>query len=189
MPSNNPMLTDGQWEKLAPLLPQLRTGKPGGRHWAESWRVSEGILWIARNGARWQDLAGAYPSPPLLAAAARLGGTGGLADNLANFSWGVESAGLRCGAKPSSMAASLPRKRGAGVGKTKRATVQTGWWWSMARALLWEKTWSRAFAGELTLAPQTPRSRPAAAEAADPDCGQGSRQRPTSDQQRNVASN
>ena len=30
MPSNNPMLTDGQWEKLAPLLPQLRTGKPGG---------------------------------------------------------------------------------------------------------------------------------------------------------------
>jgi transposase len=63
MPRNSPMLTDGQWLKIEPLLPQLGSGKRGGRPWADSRRVLEGILWIARNGARWQDLPSAYPSP------------------------------------------------------------------------------------------------------------------------------
>ena len=41
MPRNSPMMSDAQWAKTEPLLSQL----------------------IARNGARWQDLPGAYPSP------------------------------------------------------------------------------------------------------------------------------
>jgi hypothetical protein len=30
MPRNSPMLTDGQWLKIEPLLPQLRSGKREG---------------------------------------------------------------------------------------------------------------------------------------------------------------
>jgi transposase len=62
MPRGGPMLTDRQWRKIAPLLPRLRKSKRGGRSWADSRRVLEGILWIARSGARWQDLPAEYPS-------------------------------------------------------------------------------------------------------------------------------
>lgn len=63
MPRGGPMLTDGQWRKIEPLLPKLRKSKRGGRPWADSRQVLEGILWIARSGARWKDLPAEYPSP------------------------------------------------------------------------------------------------------------------------------
>ena len=63
MPRGGPMLTDKQWKKIAPLLPRLPKSKCGGRPWADSRRVLEGILWIARSGARWQDLPAEFPSP------------------------------------------------------------------------------------------------------------------------------
>ena len=42
------MLTDEQWAKIEPSLPQL---KSRGRPWRESREVVEGILWILRTGA------------------------------------------------------------------------------------------------------------------------------------------
>ena len=51
MPRGGPMLTDGQWKKIEPLLPKLRKSKQGGCPWADSCRVLESILWIARRGA------------------------------------------------------------------------------------------------------------------------------------------
>jgi transposase len=63
MPRGGPMLSDGQWKKIEPLLPKLRKSKRGGRPWADRRQVREGILWIARSGARWQDLSAEYPSP------------------------------------------------------------------------------------------------------------------------------
>jgi transposase len=54
------LLSDQQWQKIAPLLPQPRSK---GRPWADNRRVLEGILWILRTGARWQDLPSEYPSP------------------------------------------------------------------------------------------------------------------------------
>ncbi len=47
-------LTDGQWAKLAPLLPPERpaTGRPNHDHR----RVVEAILWRTRTGARWRAL-------------------------------------------------------------------------------------------------------------------------------------
>ena len=44
MPRGGPMLTDGQWKKIEPLLPKLRKSKRGGRPWADSRQVLEGIL-------------------------------------------------------------------------------------------------------------------------------------------------
>ena len=86
------LLTEAQWEKIAPLLPQPRPRpRGGGRPWIENRRVLEGILWILRSGARWQDLPEKFPSSvDLLAATARLGGARGLADDLASVSGRVE---------------------------------------------------------------------------------------------------
>jgi hypothetical protein len=41
MPQNSPMLTDGQWAKIEPLLQQLGADKRGGRLWADSRRLRD----------------------------------------------------------------------------------------------------------------------------------------------------
>ena len=46
------MLTEAQWEKIAPLVPKPPKQRKGGRPWIENRRVLEGILWILRSGAR-----------------------------------------------------------------------------------------------------------------------------------------
>jgi transposase len=56
-------LTDAQWAKIEPLLPALPQTRKGGRPWAETRAVVEGILWVLKTGARWRDLPSEYPSP------------------------------------------------------------------------------------------------------------------------------
>ena len=48
------VLTDVQWERIAPLLP----GKKGdaGRTGKDNRRFVEGVLWMVRTGAPWRDL-------------------------------------------------------------------------------------------------------------------------------------
>jgi transposase len=58
-----PLLTEEQWAKIEPLLPPAKPGRKGGRPRCDDRRVLEGILWILRTGARWQDLPDEYPSP------------------------------------------------------------------------------------------------------------------------------
>jgi transposase len=57
------LLTDAQWEKIRPLLPRPRSRRRGGRPRASDRKVLEGILWMLRSGARWQDLPEEFPSP------------------------------------------------------------------------------------------------------------------------------
>ena len=57
------MLTDRQWRMMEPLLPRLRGGPKGGRPWADDRSTLEGILWVLKTGARWQDLPPSYPHP------------------------------------------------------------------------------------------------------------------------------
>jgi len=57
------LLTDAPWEKIRPLLPKFRKSRRGGRPRANDRKVLEGILWISRSGARWQDLPDEFPSP------------------------------------------------------------------------------------------------------------------------------
>jgi len=63
MARSGPLLTEAQWQKIAPLLPQPPRHRQGGRPWIENRRVLEGILWILRSGARWQDLPEKFPHP------------------------------------------------------------------------------------------------------------------------------
>jgi len=56
------LLTDAQWERIAPLLPQHPPSPQGGRPRASDRECLEGILWLARTGARWRDLPVDLPS-------------------------------------------------------------------------------------------------------------------------------
>jgi transposase len=44
MARSRPLLTEGQWQKIAPLLPKPPEHRKGGRPWIENRRVFEGIL-------------------------------------------------------------------------------------------------------------------------------------------------
>ncbi len=48
------ILSDAQWERVAPLLPG-KVGDPG-RSGADNRLFLEAVLWIARVGAPWRDL-------------------------------------------------------------------------------------------------------------------------------------
>jgi len=55
-------LTDEQWAILNPLIAEpIRRDDGRGRPWRESREVLDGILWILRTGARWQDLPTRFP--------------------------------------------------------------------------------------------------------------------------------
>jgi transposase len=55
-------LTDAQWTRLQPLLPPPRPakGSKGGRPRNDDRPVINGILWILRTGAPWEDLPARY---------------------------------------------------------------------------------------------------------------------------------
>ena len=57
-------LKDEQWTVLAPLIPKPRRRADGrGRPWRDDREVLNGILWVLRTGAPWQDVPNRYPSP------------------------------------------------------------------------------------------------------------------------------
>jgi len=56
-------LTDEQWAVIEPLIPEQERNPSGpGRPWRDARAVMNGILWILRTGARWQDVPDRYPS-------------------------------------------------------------------------------------------------------------------------------
>ena len=44
------LLTDEQWHKIEPLLPELEMGALGGRPCADNRGCLEGILWVLKTG-------------------------------------------------------------------------------------------------------------------------------------------
>ena len=55
-------LTDKQWKILEPLFPDPINSPKGGQKRAPNRACLEGILWLLRTGARWQDMPDRYPS-------------------------------------------------------------------------------------------------------------------------------
>jgi transposase len=56
------MLTDAQWRRIAPHLPEHPPSPKGGRPRADDRECLEGLLWLLRSGARWQDVPVDLPS-------------------------------------------------------------------------------------------------------------------------------
>lgn len=49
-------LSDTQYARLQPLLPEPRHGGKAGRPWLPHRAMADGILWILKTGAPWRDL-------------------------------------------------------------------------------------------------------------------------------------
>ena len=56
------MLTDAQWERIAPYFPEHPPSPKGGRPRVPDRDCLDGILWLVRTGARWQDIPVDLPS-------------------------------------------------------------------------------------------------------------------------------
>jgi transposase len=139
------LLSDGQWQKLEPLLPtRKRTGR--GRPPKADRQVFEGILWVLKTGARWRDLPADFGvSPSVCWKRLRLWEEQGVwermwraflaeLDQRGQLNW-QESfldgsfAAAKKGAMPSA--------------KPSAARARSGWWWSTAKVFLWEATWTK----------------------------------------------
>lgn len=57
-----PMLTEEQWLRIEPLLPEEDRTPRRGRPPSGNREVLEGILWVLKTGARWRDVPFPYPS-------------------------------------------------------------------------------------------------------------------------------
>jgi transposase len=60
--STRRVLTDAMWDRVEPLLPKREPSPKGGRPPADDRECLEGLLWLLRAGARWQDVPVDLPS-------------------------------------------------------------------------------------------------------------------------------
>jgi transposase len=62
----NPQITDDQWFLIEDLFPWNPPQRPGGRPPVPPRTCFEGLLWLLRNGGRWQALPKIFPSESTL---------------------------------------------------------------------------------------------------------------------------
>ena len=140
MPRGSPLLTDRQWAKIEPLLPKLRPGRRGGRPWAASRLVLEGILWIARNGARWKDLPAEYPSPATCWRRLKQWEDEGVwLDAWRALLGTLDAEGLLRWDETFMDGSFAPAKKGAlQSARPNAARERSGWYWSTVKVFRWE---------------------------------------------------
>ena len=56
------VVTEEQWERIVPHLPEHPPSPKGGRPRAADRECLEGVLWLLRTGARWRDIPVDLPS-------------------------------------------------------------------------------------------------------------------------------
>src|SRR5271156_5672729 len=128
MARSGPLLTEAQWKKIAPLLPKPPKQRKGGRPWIENRRVLEGILWILRSGARWQDLPEKFPHPSTCWRRLR-----GWEERRVERAPAIEVERVISGREFRS-----GEKGPAESEKPSGARGRSGWWWSTAAVSRWE---------------------------------------------------
>jgi len=140
MARSGPLLTEVQWKKIAPLLPKPRKHRKGGRPWIENRRVLEGILWILRSGARWQDLPEKYPHPSTCWRRLRDWEEQGVwLDIWRTFLGELDEQGRLDWEETFADGSFAPAKKGVPASERPNAErVRSGWWWQAAKVFLWE---------------------------------------------------
>jgi transposase len=138
-------LSDKQWELIEKQLPAAKPKPKGGRPRVSDRQCFEGILWILWTGAPWSELPREYGSLSTVWRRLRAWEEAGVFLNL----WRAFLAQLNdrhkirwdeCFADGSF----APAKKGALKSeRLSAARAQSGWFWSMARVLRWEHTWTR----------------------------------------------
>lgn len=67
-------ITDEEWQRVAPLLPELRPRKElRGRPLADTRAVLNGVLWVIYSGANWSAMPRRFPRIKRATAASRRG--------------------------------------------------------------------------------------------------------------------
>jgi transposase len=138
-------LTDEQWAMIDPLVPELKASPRGGPKPIPNRPVFEGILWMWRAGARWQDLPKRFPSPSTCWRRLRDGEEQGIWTKAWQaFLAQLDAQGQRDGAEAFADGSFAPAKQGGRAsGKRRVAKARSGWWWSTAKVFLWETSWTR----------------------------------------------
>lgn len=138
-------LSDAQWAKIEPLLPKKSVSSSGGRPRANDRRCFEGILWILWTGAPWSELPAKYGSPSTCWRRLREWEETGVLLELwrALLSQLSEAEKIKWSECFIDGSFAPAKKGGPPSGKPSVAREQSGWYWSMARVLLWEHTWTR----------------------------------------------
>src|SRR5438094_2798908 len=134
------------------LASSCRSRRRGGRPRASDRKVLEGILWILRSGARWQDLPEEFPSPATCWRRLRDWEEQGVWLNIWRAFLAELNERKQLQWSESFLDGSFaPAKKGALASeKPSVARARSGWWWSTARVFLWESTF--------VLHPRTKRS-------------------------------
>ena len=140
MSVRKPMLTDEQWEKIRPLIPPRSPRPEGGRPPADDRACLEGILWILKTGARWQDLPSQYPHPSTCWRRLRDWHEAGVFKEMWRaFLSELDEGGILDWEESFVDATFIPAKKGARQSERRSgAKERSAWWWSMARVFLWE---------------------------------------------------
>ncbi len=136
-------LTDEQWLRIEPHLPQPAASRKGGPKPKPARGCFEGILWILRTGARWKDLPDCFPSPSTCWRRLRDWDEQGAWE----AAWHAFLDEL--GEKDRQMwevvfadAMFTPAKKGVTASVKPSAAKERSWlWWAAARAFLWH-SWS-----------------------------------------------
>ena len=138
------MLTEAQWKKIAPLLPKPPKQRKGGRPWIENRCVLEGILWILRSGARWQDMPENFPHPSTCWRRLRDWEERGVWLKIWRTFLSELNERQQLKWSESFLDGSFaPAKKGAAESeKPSGARGRSGWWWSTAAVFLWETTFT-----------------------------------------------
>ena len=133
-------INDDQWKLLEPLLPKARRSRKGGRPAIDNRQVLEGILWVLRTGARWQDLPDRYPSASTCWRRLRLWEEHGVwLDVWRKFLSMLDEKGALDWQEAFIDGSFAPAKKGGPLlGLPKGAKERSGWWWSTAKVFLWE---------------------------------------------------
>ena len=139
------LLTDEQWIKIAPLLPAPKASPKGGPKPIENRPAFEGILWVLRSGARWQDLPERYPSPSTCWRRLRDWEEQGILVKAWRALLGeLDEQGRIDWSEVFADGSFAPAKKGASAWeKPNVERVRSGWWWEAARVFLWECSWTR----------------------------------------------
>src|SRR5207248_3903627 len=129
------LLTEEQWELMAPLFPRpKRRANKRGRPPAANRACLEGILWILQTGAAWRFLPDEFPSPSTCWRRLQRWQEQGI--------W-LEAWRTLLGALDESAA----RER-------------SGWYWQTVKAFRWEFSWKVPLRQKLRLRkPRWPKSR------------------------------
>jgi transposase len=133
-------INDEQWKLLEPLLPKVKRSRKGGRPAIDNRKVLEGILWVLRTGARWQDLPERYPSASTCWRRLRLWEEHGIwLDVWRKFLSMLDEKGALDWQEAFIDGSFAPAKKGGPLlGLPNGAKERSGWWWSTAKVFLWE---------------------------------------------------